>query len=141
MILSEIIQYIKSGKNKAEKIKRLKEHDAPEIRILLKGSYDPKIKWLPGLNDIKYKKSRKNSSENSIYDISKILYNYIDNNNNLIKLEERKKSFKNILESLNKDEALFLLSVVNKSVNKDYKISIPIVKSGLNWNDNYSKRE
>jgi hypothetical protein len=141
MKLSEIVLYIESGKNKAEKIKRLKEHDSPELRILLKGSYDPKIKWLSDLSGIKYKKSRKKKSESNLIDITKTLYNYVDTPQNLNLLEEKKKIFVSVLETLYKDDAALLMSVINKSIKSDYKISIPIVKEALNWNNNYSRRE
>ena len=141
MKLSEIVLYIKSGKNKAEKIKRLKEHNSTELRILLKGSYDPKIKWLPNLSGIKYKKSRKKKSESNLIDITKTLYNYVDTPLNLNLLEEKKKIFVSVLETLYKDDAALLMSVINKSIKSDYKISIPIVKEALNWNNNYSRRE
>jgi len=141
MKLSEIVLYIKSAKNKAEKINRLKEYDSPELRILLKGSYDPKIKWLPDLSGIKYKKSRKKKSESNLMDITKTLYNYVDTPLNLNLLEEKKKIFVSVLETLYKDDAALLMSVINKSIKSDYKISIPIVKEALNWNNNYSRRE
>jgi hypothetical protein len=140
MKLSEIVLYIKSAKNKAEKIDRLKEHDSPELRILLKGSYDPKIKWLPELSGIKYKKSKKKKFESNLIDITKTLYNYVETPPNLNLLEEKKKIFVSVLETLYKDDAELLMSVINKSIKSDYKISIPIVKEALGWNKDYNRR-
>jgi hypothetical protein len=55
--IHEMLTDVSKGNTKTVKTKRLKRYDSPELRALLKSSYDPNIKWLLPDGDVPYKKS------------------------------------------------------------------------------------
>ena len=44
-MISEILTKVNNAKDKAKKIKVLKENDSQALRMILKGAFDPNIKW------------------------------------------------------------------------------------------------
>ena len=44
-LLHEILVKVNNAKDKAKKIDVLREHDSVPLRQVLKGAFDPKIKW------------------------------------------------------------------------------------------------
>ena len=57
-MLHEIATKVNNAKDKPRKLKVLQEHDSVSLRQILKGAFDPKIKWLlPVDADIPYTKN------------------------------------------------------------------------------------
>ena len=47
-----------------------------------------------------------------------------------------------MLEGLSAEESKFLITVINKRVNNEYKgFTANLVKEAFNWNDNFMKNE
>ena len=44
-MISEILTKVNNAKDKAKKIAVLQEYDSQSLRMVLKGAFDPKIKW------------------------------------------------------------------------------------------------
>ena len=44
-LLHEILVKVNNAKDKSKKIEVLREHDSVPLRQVLKGAFDPKIKW------------------------------------------------------------------------------------------------
>jgi hypothetical protein len=45
-LLSEVLKKVHNAKTKEKKIEILREYDCEPLRMLIKGSFDPKIEWL-----------------------------------------------------------------------------------------------
>ena len=44
-LLSEVLKKVNNAKTKDKKVAILKEHDTEPLRMVIKSSFDPKIKW------------------------------------------------------------------------------------------------
>ena len=44
-LVSEIFTKINNAKDKPKKIEVLRQYDSPNLRMILKGAFDPNIKW------------------------------------------------------------------------------------------------
>ena len=45
LLISEILTKVNNAKDKAKKIQVLKDNDSSALRMILKGAFDPNIKW------------------------------------------------------------------------------------------------
>ena len=45
LMISEILTKVNNAKDKAKKIQVLKDNDSSALRMVLKGAFDPNIKW------------------------------------------------------------------------------------------------
>ena len=53
-LLSEVLKKVNNAKTKDKKVAILKEHDSEPLRMILKGSFDPKIEWKLPKGDVPY---------------------------------------------------------------------------------------
>ncbi len=53
-LLSEVLKKVHNANTKAEKIAILKEHDCEQLRMIIKSSFDPAIKWVFPDGDVPY---------------------------------------------------------------------------------------
>ena len=54
-LLSEILTKVNNAKTKDKKIAVLKDNDSEPLRMLIKSSFDPKIKWVMPEGNVPYK--------------------------------------------------------------------------------------
>ena len=54
-LLSEVLDRVHKAKTKAQKIKVLQENDTEALRMIIKSSFDPKIKWAMPEGAVPYK--------------------------------------------------------------------------------------
>ena len=54
-LYSEIAMKVNNAKDKPRKLKVLQDHDSVALRQVLKGAFDPSIKWLLPKGDVPYK--------------------------------------------------------------------------------------
>ena len=45
LLISEILTKVNNAKDKTKKIAVLQQYDSPSLRMVLKGAFDPNIKW------------------------------------------------------------------------------------------------
>ena len=57
LLFSEILDKVHKAKTKDQKIKLLREHGSPQLRAVLKSSFDPKIEWVLPEGDVPYAKN------------------------------------------------------------------------------------
>ena len=73
---------------------------------------------------------------------AKRLYLFTKGGDNALTQNKRETLFIQMLEGLSAEEAKFLITVVNKRVNNEYKgFTSNLVKEAFNWNDNFMKNE
>ncbi len=140
--IHEMLTDVSKGNTKILKTERLKKYDTPELRALMKSSYDPNIKWLLPDGDVPYNKSEAQLGDGHRFLVSEIssLYNFIQGGNNRIKQNKREDMFIQILECLHSSEAEVLISAKNKSLHRKYVISDAVVREAFNWDENYTRK-
>ena len=141
-LYSEIAMKINNAKDKPRKLKVLQDHDSVALRQVLKGAFDPSIKWLLPKCDVPYKVNDAplGTDHTILSQEAKRLYLFIEGGDNAISQNKRETTFVQMLEGLSAEEADFLIAVVNKKVNNKYKgFTANLVKEAFNWNDNFMK--
>ena len=144
-LMSEIAMKVNNAKDKPRKLKVLKDNDSVALRQVLKGAFDPKIKWLlPMGDDIPYEANGApiGTEHTVLTQEAKRLYLFTEGGDRTLSNTKRETLFIQMLEGLSAEEAKFLLSVVNKKVNNDYKgFTANLVKEAFGWDDNFMKKE
>jgi|TARA_R110000803_G_scaffold8412_4_gene27010 hypothetical protein len=142
-LMSEIAMKVNNAKDKPRKLKVLQEHDSVPLRQVLKGAFDPKIEWLLPPGDVPYTANDAPvGTEHTLLQMeAKRLYLFTKGGDNTLSSTKRELIFIQILEGLSAEEAAFLVSVVNKRVNNEYKgFTANLVKEAFNWDDDFMQK-
>ena len=143
-LFSEIATKINNAKDKPRKLKVLKEHDSVPLRQVLKGAFHPDIEWLLPPGDVPYTSNDApiGTDHTLLSQEAKRLYLFTKGGDNSLSNTKRETLFIQMLEGLCAEEAEFLVTVVNKKVNNEYKgFTANLVKEAFNWDDNFMKKE
>jgi hypothetical protein len=144
-LMSEIAMKVNNAKDKPRKLKVLRDNDSVALRQVLKGAFDPKVEWaLPTGDEIPYKVNEAplGTDHTLLSREAKRLYLFIKGGDNTLSNTKRETLFIQILEGLSAEEAEFLVTVVNKKVNNEYKgFTANLVKEAFDWDDNFMKKE
>ena len=143
-LFSEIATKINNAKDKPKKLKVLKEHDSVALRQVLKGAFDPNIEWLLPQGDVPYTANDApvGTDHTLLQQEAKRLYLFTKGGDNTLSSTKREIIFIQMLEGLCAEEAAFLVTVVNKRVNNEYKgFTANLVKEAFNWTDNFMQKE
>ena len=143
-LFSEIATKINNAKDKPRKLKVLQEHDSVALRQVLKGAFDPNIEWLLPLGDVPYiaNDAPVGTEHTLLQQEAKRLYLFTAGGDNTLTNTKRETLFIQMLEGLCAEEAAFLVSVVNKRVNNEYKgFTANLVKDAFGWDDNFMQKE
>jgi len=141
-LMSEIATKINNAKDKPRKLKVLQDHDSVALRQVLKGAFDPSIEWLLPKGDVPYKvnDAPMGTDHTILSQEAKRLYLFTKGGDNTLTQNKREMLFIQMLEGLSAEEAEFLIAVVNKKVNNQYKgFTANLVKEAFNWNDSFMK--
>ena len=143
-MMHEIATKVNNAKDKPRKLKVLKEHDSVPLRQVLKGAFDPKIEWLLPDGDVPYTANDApvGTEHTLLHMEAKRLYLFTKGGDGSLTNKKRETIFIQMLEGLCAEEAAFLVSVVNKRVNNDYKgFTANLVKEAFDWDDNFMQKE
>lgn len=143
-LFSEIATKINNAKDKPRKLKVLKEHDSVPLRQVLKGAFHPDIEWLLPPGDVPYTANDApiGTDHTLLSQEAKRLYLFTKGGDNSLTNTKRETLFIQMLEGLSAEEAEFLVTVVNKKVNNEYKgFTANLVKEAFDWDDNFMKKE
>ena len=141
-LMSEIATKVNNAKDKPRKLKVLQDHDSVSLRMVLKGAFDPNIEWLLPKGNVPYTPNDApiGTDHTLLSQEAKRLYLFTKGGDNTITQNKREMTFVQMLEGLSAEEAEFLIAVVNKKVNNQYKgFTANLVKEAFNWNDNFMK--
>ena len=139
-LLSEILQKVNNAKDKPKKIKVLQDNNTPELRMILKGAFDPNIKWsLPsGKPPFIANEAPKGTEHTYLKQESKRLWHFIEGADNQTTKTQKETMFIQMLEGLHTEEADLLCNVKDKKLNKVYKgLTESVVKEAFGWNDEF----
>ena len=144
-LMSEIAMKVNNAKDKPRKLKVLRDNDSVALRQVLKGAFDPKIEWsLPTGDEIPYKVNDAplGTDHTLLSREAKRLYLFIKGGDNTLSNTKRETLFIQILEGLSAEEAAFLVTVVNKKVNNEYKgFTANLVREAFDWDADFIKKE
>ena len=143
-LFSEIATKINNAKDKPRKLKILKEHDSVALRQVLKGAFHPDIEWLLPPGDVPYTANDAplGTEHTVLSQEAKRLYLFTKGGDDSISNTKRETLFIQMLEGLCAEEAAFLVTVVNKRVNNEYKgFTANLVKDAFDWDDNFMQKE
>ena len=141
-LLSEVLRKVNNAKTKDKKIAILRENDTEPLRMVIKGSFDPKIEWLLPKGDVPYKanESEEGTEHTVLAKEARKLYNYVKGGNDPLPQFRRADMFIQLLEGLHHTEAELVINVKDKRLHQVYKgLSAAVVKEAFNWNDNFSR--
>ena len=143
-LFSEIATKINNAKDKPRKLKILQEHDSVGLRQVLKGAFDPNIEWLLPPGDVPYEANEAplGTEHTILQQEAKRLYLFTQHGDNALSSTKRETLFIQMLEGLCAEEAEFLITVVNKRVNNEYKgFTANLVKDAFGWDDNFMQKD
>ena len=139
-LLSEVLDRVHKAKTKAQKIKVLQENDTEALRMVIKSSFDPKIKWAMPEGAVPYKPNdAPDGTEHTLLaQESKRLWHFIEGADNQTPRAQKENMYIQMLEGLHRDEAEVLVFAKDKILHQKYKgLSHEVVKTAFGWNSDY----
>ena len=144
LLISEILDKVSKLKTKKEKIAWLRAQDTNGLRMVIKSSFDPKIRWLLPTGDVPFNRNDApaGTEHTDLHMEAKKLYHFIEGGNNIITQSNRENLFIQMLEGLHEDDADVLVAAKDKSLHRKFKgLSDNVVKEAFNWTDEYMLNE
>ena len=140
LLISEILDKVSKAKTKQNKVALLKQYNSPALRMVIKSSFDPKIKWALPEGEVPFKRNEAPAgTEHSVlaYE-SRKLYHYIKGGNGDLSQSKRETMFVQMLEGLHESEADVLVAAKDGVLHQMYKgLSANVVKEAFNWTDEF----
>ena len=138
--IAEVLKKVNNAKTKDKKIEILRKHDTESLRMVIKSSFDPKIKWvLPkGAVPFKPNDAPEGTEHTLLVQEAKRLWHFIEGADNQTPRMRKETMFIQMLEGLHKEEADVVISAKDKILHQKYKgLSDNVVKTAFGWNDDY----
>ena len=139
---AEVLKKVNNAKTKDKKIQVLKKHDNDSLRMVIKSSFDPKIKWVLPEGAVPYKPNdAPDGTEHTLLSQeAKRLYHFIQGADNVTPRAQKENMYIQMLEGLHRDEAEVLVYAKDKILHQKYKgLSHEVVKTAFGWNSDYVK--
>ncbi len=139
LLMHEVLTKVNNAKDKPKKIAVLREHDTPGLRRVIKGSFDPNIKWdLPEGTPPFIANEAPEGTEHTYLENESSRYLHFVEGADTISKTRKETMFIQSLEGLSKGEAEVAIRMKDKELHKHYKgLSAAVVKEAFNWNDEY----
>ena len=140
LLFSEVLDKVHKAKTKDQKIKLLREHGSPQLRAVLKSSFDPKIEWVLPEGDVPYAKNDApaGTEHTTLATEARKLWHFIKGADNETPQWKKEQMFVQMLEGLHESEAELIVNAKDKKLHQVYKgLSHNVVKEAYEWNDNY----
>ena len=139
-LMSEILTKVNNAKTKDKKIAVLKEHDSEPLRMLIKSSFDPKIKWVMPEGQVPYKPNEapEGTEHTLLSQEVRKFWHYIEGADNQTPRMRKETMFIQMLEGLHKSEAEVVCHAKDKVLHQKYKgLSDSVVKTAFGWTEDY----
>lgn len=139
-LMSEVLTKVNNAKTKDKKIAVLKEHDSEPLRMLIKSSFDPKIKWVLPEGQVPYKANEapEGTEHTLLSQEVRRFWHFIDGADNQTPRMKKETMFIQMLEGLHHSEAEVICHAKDKVLHQKYKgLSDNVVKTAFGWNDDY----
>jgi hypothetical protein len=112
--VAEILKKASEMKNEAERIQWLRQNNSVALESVLRGAFDPKIKWLLPEGNPPYKPNDLVDQQNKLYAEARKLYLFIEGGNPNLKQIRREQLFIELLEAVDPEDAKLLLAIKEK---------------------------
>ena len=118
-LISEILTKVNNAKDKPKKVAVLRENDSQPLRQILKGAFDPKIKWALPSGDVPFiaNDAPEGTEHTDLAYEARKLWHFIEGGDGALHQNKRESMFVQMLEGLHPDEAEILIAI------KDQKLS------------------
>ena len=139
----EILTKVNNAKDKPKKIEVLRKYDTNELRMLMKGAFDPKLEWLmpEGAPPYKPNEAPVGTEHTWLKQEVKRMFHFLKGGNPQLSQMKRDNMFIQMLEGLCAEEAKLLIQVKDKELNKHYKgLTANLVKEAFGWNDDFMRK-
>ena len=140
----EILTKVNNAKDKPKKIEVLRKYDTNELRMLMKGAFDPRLEWLMPEGKPPYKPNEApiGTEHTWLKQEVKRMFHFLKGGNPQLSQMKRDNMFIQMLEGLCDEEAKLLIQVKDGELNKHYKgLTANLVKEAFGWNDDFMKKE
>src|SRR5210317_838236 len=139
-LLHEILTKVNNAKDKPAKIAVLKKNDSVPLRQVIKGAFDPKIKWdLPeGVPPYKENDAPAGTEHTTLFTEARKLWHFVKGADPKLSKTKKEMMFIQLLEGLHEKDAELMIAVKEKELNKRYKdLTDAVVKEAFGWNEDY----
>ena len=139
-LFSEILGKVSKLKTKKEKVTHLQQYNTDALRMVIKASFDPKVKWALPFGEVPYRPNEapEGTEHNMLSYEARKLYHFIEGGNNLITQNKRESMFVQMLEGLHPDEADVLVAAKDKILHQKYKgLSSNVVREAFGWTEEF----
>ena len=140
LLFSEVLDKVHKAKTKAQKVKILKDNNNASLRMVIKSSFDPKIKWAMPSGDVPFmaNDAPAGTDHTRLATEAKKLYHFIEGADNTTPKMKKETMFIQMLEGLHESEAKLIVAAKDKKLHQIYKgLSKDVVKEAFNWNDDF----
>lgn len=140
LLYSEILELVHKAKTKKEKVRILKQYNSDGLRMIIKSSFDPKIKWVFPKGDVPYTKNDAPAgTEHTILSQQvKKLFRFIEGGDRETPQFKKEQMFIQMLEGLHESEAELLVNAKDKKLHQVYKgLSTNVVQEAFDWDSNF----
>ena len=139
----EILTKVNNAKDKPKKIEVLRRYDTNELRMLMKGAFDPKLEWLmpEGSPPYKVNEAPVGTEHTWLKQEVKRMFHFLKGGNPQLSQMKRDNMFIQMLEGLCAEEAKLLIQAKDKELNKHYKgLTANLIKEAFGWNDDFMRK-
>ena len=140
LLFSEVLDKVHKAKTKAQKVDILRKNNNASLRMVLKSSFDPKIKWSMPSGDVPFipNDAPAGTDHTRLATEAKKLYHFIEGADNTTPKMKKENMFIQMLEGLHESEARLVIAAKDKRLHQVYKgLSKDVVKEAFNWNDDF----
>ena len=138
----EILTKVNNAKDKPKKIEVLRKYDTNELRMLMKGAFDPKLEWLmpDGAPPYRVNEAPVGTEHTWLKQEVKRMFHFLKGGNPKLSQMKRDNMFIQMLEGLCDEEAKLLIWAKDKELNKHYKgLTSNLVREAFGWDENFMR--
>jgi hypothetical protein len=112
--VAEILEKTSGMTSRSDRIRMLQENNSVALQTVLRGAFDPAIKWLLPEGDPPYKPNDLVDQEHIFYHECRKMYLFIEGGNPDLKQLRREALFVQLLETVSAKDAKVLLAIKDK---------------------------
>ena len=138
----EILTKVNNKKDKPGKIEVLKRYDTNELRMFLKGAFDPKLEWLlpEGTPPYNVNEAPIGTEHTWLKQEVKRMFHFLKGGNPKLSQMKRDNMFIQMLEGLSEEESKLLIWAKDKELNKHYKgLTSNLIREAYGWDENFMR--
>jgi hypothetical protein len=124
-----ILKFTSELPNEEEQIKCLRANDNFAIKTILRGAFDPNVKWVLPEGEPPYTPCEYPNVENMLYSEVRRLYLFVEGGNDNVKPLKRESMFIDLLQSITPDDAKLMIAVKDKRLPFDGLTAETVLKA------------